>query len=57
VGAVRSDLPDDLLFALIQAVDDANDRWLLHHRAELQREDMEKIADRAIDLLRRLLAP
>lgn len=57
VGAVRTDLPDDLLFALVQAVDDANDRWLLEHRAELQQQEMETIAARAIELLHRLLAP
>jgi hypothetical protein len=57
VGAVRADLPDDLLFALIQAVDDANDSWLLDHRTELQRKEMDDIAGRAIDLLHRLLAP
>jgi AcrR family transcriptional regulator len=57
VGAVRTDLPDDLLLALIQAVDDANDKWLLDHRSELQREAMEAAAGRAIDLLYRLLAP
>jgi AcrR family transcriptional regulator len=57
VGAVRTDLPDDLLFALIQAVDDVNDRWLIEHRSELQREHMDEVAERAIDLLRRLLAP
>ncbi len=57
VGAVRTDLPDDLLFALIPAVDDVSDKWLLDHRSELRREDLDAIADRATDLLRRLLAP
>ncbi len=57
VGAVRTDLPDDLLFALIQAVDDVSDKWLLDHRSELKREDMDEAANRAMDLLRRLLGP
>lgn len=57
LGVVRTDLPDELLFALVQAVDDTNDRWLLAHHAELRREEVAEIAGRAMDMLRRLLAP
>lgn len=57
LGVVRTDLPDDLLFALIQAVDDTNDRWLLAHQATLSQSEIEAAAGRAMDLLRRLLVP
>lgn len=57
LGTVRTDLPDELLLALVQAVDDASDRWLLAHRSELSEAEIEVALDRTIDLFRRLLAP
>lgn len=57
LGVIREDMPEELLLALLIAVDDAHDRWLYAHRAELSSTDLEQAADRISDTLRRLLAP
>jgi hypothetical protein len=57
LGVVRDDLPEDLLLALVVAVDDAHDRWLYAQWAELSTADLEDAAIRASDTLRRLLRP
>lgn len=57
LGVVRTDLPDDLLAALIIAVDDAHDRWLFSRIGGLAEAELEAGAARATDLLRRLLKP
>lgn len=57
VGAVRTDLPDDLLFILIQTIDDSNDNWLLYHHSEFQGEEMDEASAGVINLLRWLLTP
>ena len=56
-GAVRRDLPDDLLLSLFIAVDDAGDRWLLAHWDDLTREELEATVRKMADAMRRLLAP
>ncbi len=57
VGAIRTDLPTDLLLALMLAVDEAHDRWLYEHWTVLSPADIEQAAARISDTLRRLLAP
>lgn len=57
VGAVRRDLPDDLLLSLFIAVDDAGDRWLLDRWEELTREELEAVVRKIADAMRRLLTP
>ncbi len=57
LGLVRDDLPQDLLLALVIAVDDAHDRWLYAHWSEFSAADLEAAALRAADNLRRLLTP
>ena len=57
LGVVRDDLPEELLLALVVAVDDAHDHWLYAHWAELSMADLEAAALRASDNLRRLLSP
>jgi AcrR family transcriptional regulator len=56
LGVIRHDLPDDLLIALLIAVDEAHDRWLYAHWAALSPADVEAAAGRIADVLRRLLA-
>jgi len=55
LGVIRTDIPDDLMVAWARAVDDAHDRWVLDHWAELDRDAMRAAADRAVDGMRRLL--
>src|SRR5947208_1247169 len=38
VGVIRTDVPDELIFAWLQALDDASDQWLLTHWEHLARE-------------------
>ena len=56
-GAVRRDLPDDLLLSLFIAVDDASDRWLLERWDALSREELEGTVRKVVGMMRRLLAP
>ncbi len=58
LGIIRQDLPDDLMLSLFLALDDAHDRWLLLHRAELTPEMLkETVLPRLIDLFCRFLEP
>jgi AcrR family transcriptional regulator len=57
LGVVRHDLPDELLFALVLALDDAHDRWLRDHLPAATPESLDEAAVRMVDLLQRLLKP
>jgi AcrR family transcriptional regulator len=55
LGVIRVDLPDELLEALLIAVDVAHDRWLYAHWADMGPADVDAAAERIADMLRRLL--
>lgn len=55
LGVIRTDIPDDLLMAWVEAVDDAHDRWLLKHWRELDQDALGASAERVVDGLRRLV--
>ncbi len=57
IGAVRKDLPDDLLFALFQSVDTAGDQWLIEHWEDFSAEELQAISLRVADAMRRLMTP
>ena len=57
LGLIRKDLPDDLLFDLIAALDQASDNWLLARWEQLDREAIAEISDLTVDAMRRVLAP
>lgn len=57
LGMVRTDLPDDLLAAVVTAVDDAHDRWLFGRATPLTTAELQSAAAQIGDLLRRILAP
>jgi AcrR family transcriptional regulator len=57
VGVIRTDLPDELIFAWLQALDEASDQWLLAHWKELDRAAIAKVSDQTVDAMRRVLAP
>ena len=56
LGVIRTDLPEQLIFAWIRALDDASDHWLLGHWSELDREAIAHISDQTVDGMSRALA-
>ena len=57
VGAVREDLPEDLLTHSALALMDAGDRWLAERWGELREEDIETTAEMMVGLFRRIGEP
>ena len=57
IGAIRTDLSDDLIFAWLQALDGASDHWLVAHWQQLDREAIARVSDQTVDAMRRALAP
>jgi AcrR family transcriptional regulator len=57
VGAIRTDLSDDLIFAWLQALDNASDHWLVAHWQQLDRGAIAHISDQTVEVMRRALAP
>jgi AcrR family transcriptional regulator len=57
VGAVRTDLPADLLIALLVGIDGAWDRWLLGAMDRLPAKETRAIAARILPAVRRLFEP
>jgi AcrR family transcriptional regulator len=57
LGVIRTDVEDDLLFAWIQAIDDASDYQLLACWNQLNQETITQASYRTTDVLRRLLEP
>jgi len=55
LGAVRKDLPLELLVRVAMAVDEASDRWLLEHRDVYTAGQMEEYVEAAVDLLHDML--
>ncbi|HSM58912.1 MAG TPA: TetR/AcrR family transcriptional regulator [Candidatus Sulfomarinibacteraceae bacterium] len=55
VGAIRSDLPHDLLVRLFMAVDDTIDHWLLENWETLEKDEVQEIAGRLLRGLARFL--
>jgi len=56
VGVIRTDLLDELIFAWLQALDEASDQWLLAHWKDLDRSAIAQVSDRTVDAMRRALA-
>jgi hypothetical protein len=54
---VRSDLPDDLLFALVKALDNTLDDHILSRLASLSPEAVPGWAAATVDSIRRILTP
>jgi AcrR family transcriptional regulator len=57
VGAVRRDLPVELLAAMVAGLDGAVDRWLLASWEQLDRDERERLMDVLFSLSRLVLAP
>jgi len=57
VGAIRSDLPFDLLVSLTVAVASAGDVWLVEHHEEIGAADAELFSTQFLDMMRGALGP
>ncbi|MBL9107569.1 MAG: TetR/AcrR family transcriptional regulator [Myxococcales bacterium] len=57
VGAVRSDVPIDLLVHLAMAVGEAVDRWLLAQWEGMSPQELARVPGHIVDLFKRLAAP
>jgi AcrR family transcriptional regulator len=56
LGLIRTDLPPDLLVEIARGADEGGDRWMLERWDALSPEDLKKIVDARVDLLRDMLA-
>lgn len=57
LGVIRKDLETDLIFAWLQGLDEASDRWLMERWAQLDRAMIARISDETTEAMRRTLAP
>ena len=57
LAVIRIDIPDELIFAWLQALDEASDQWLLAHWKDLDRASIAQVSDQTVDAMRRVLAP
>lgn len=57
VGAVRTDLPDELIVALVRGLDIGFDEWVMEHLEEIGTKEFQNIVLATADGLRRLLTP
>ncbi len=57
VGAVRTDLPGDLLLTVLAAAGEAADRWFVSNRDRLDAEQADAVALVLFDALRRMAEP
>lgn len=57
LGVIRTDLPDDLLFTWLFALDQASDHWLISHWEQVDREALVQLSDHTVAATRNALAP
>ncbi len=57
VGAVRTDLPDELLLGVLFAADAAADRWLVEHWDDLEPAAVEDLTARLFAMFRSMMQP
>ena len=57
LSVIRTDIPDEMIFAWLQALDDASDHWLVDNWENLDRESIQRVSDQTVDAMRRTLAP
>jgi AcrR family transcriptional regulator len=56
LAVIRTDIPGELIFAWLQALDEASDQWLLAHWKDLDRASIAQVSDQTVDTMRRALA-
>ena len=48
LGLIRTDVPDELLYAWFRAIDDASDSWVLAHLDQLNQETLLQISHQTV---------
>jgi len=56
VGVVRTDIPQTLLVDVTMALLESLDRWVVAHWTQLEKQEIDELPSKHIELLRRLLA-
>lgn len=56
LGLIRTDVPNELLFAWFRAIDDASDSWLLTHLDHLDQEAILHISHQTVATIKQALA-
>jgi AcrR family transcriptional regulator len=54
---IRTDVPDELIFGWLEALDDASDRWLLEHWQEMDRAAIARYSDLTVEAMKRAVSP
>jgi AcrR family transcriptional regulator len=57
VGAVRSDLPAELLQVLLIGADEAADRWMVERWEQFDEREIERVFEEVFAIFRRMLEP
>jgi AcrR family transcriptional regulator len=57
VGAVRSDMPPELLQAMLAGADEAGDRWFVDNWNRLEEAEIERLFEEVFAIYRRMLEP
>ncbi len=57
LGVVRTDLPHDILVALVVGIDSAGDDWMIRHWNEITREQVDDLLTRLGKTIQLALAP
>lgn len=57
IGAVRTDIPEELLLSILQGIDESSDTWFARHFDELQTADRDRIITKMMMIYRRILEP
>ena len=57
LGVVRTDLPSDLMIALLIALDEATDHWFAEHLDSMRQDQLDEMVGALMDTLRSMLLP
>lgn len=56
LGVIRTDLPGELLFAWLHALDHASDQWLMDHWERLEPADIARVSDQTVAAISKAMA-
>ena len=55
LGLIRTDLPQELLVEITMGADEGGDRWMIEHWGDFSEEELLRIVDARVDLLKDML--
>ena len=56
IGAIRSDLDDEFMIAMLTAIDEASDNYLLAHIDDMTEKQVIDTLNQVVDMIRRMLS-